>query len=114
MNLILYSNLILIQKQQKKVFESDSEAKKLALPPIVPNPEKQPKSDPLRWSTVLKENIYLKELSFTENLPAGQLQIQELFNYFRYTIACELTAYIVSESNIYISQIGINKPLKLT
>lgn len=67
----------------------------------------------MRWSTAPKENIDLKKLSFTGNLPTGQLRIKELLNYFRYIIADELIAYIVSESNIYTSQIGSNKPLQL-
>ena len=95
--------------------ESDSEAEQpVTSPPTAPKPVKKPKNDPLRCRTVPIENIDLKELPFTGNPPLGQLPIQEPINYFRDIIGDELIAHIVSVSNIYASQIDINKPLNLT
>ena len=95
--------------------ESDSEAEQpVTSPPAAPKPVKKPKNDPLRCRMVPIENIDLKELPFTGNPPLGQLPIQEPINYFRDIIGDELIAHIVSVSNIYASQIDINKPLNLT
>ena len=95
--------------------ESDSEAEQpVTSPPTAPKPVKKPKNDPLRCRIVPIENIDLKELPFTGNPPLGQLPIQEPINYFRDIIGDELIAHIVSVSNIYASQIDINKPLNLT
>ena len=78
------------------------------------NLRKSQKNDPLRWRMAPIESIDLKELPFTKNPPLGQLPIQEPINYFRDIIGDELIAHIVSRSNIYASQIDINKPLNLT
>ena len=95
--------------------EEDSEAEQpVTSPPTASKPAKKPKNNPLRWRTVPTENIDLKELPFTGNPPLGQLPIQEPIDYFSGIIADELMAHIVSESNIYASQIDINKPLNLT
>ena len=56
----------------------------------------------------------MKKLPFTVNPPLGQLPIQEPIDYFSVIIGDELIAHIVYESNIYASQIDINKPLNLT
>ena len=56
----------------------------------------------------------MKKLPFTVNPPLGQLPIQEPIDYFSVIIGDELIAHIVYESNIYPSQIDINKPLNLT
>ena len=63
---------------------------------------------------VPKENINLRELSFTGNPPLGQLPIHEPIDYFRDVIGAELIAHVVSESNIYATQIDINKSLNVT
>ena len=68
----------------------------------------------MRWRLVPKENTNLKELRFTGNPPLGQLPIHEPINYFRDVIGAEQIAHVVSESNIYASQIDINKSLNLT
>ena len=56
----------------------------------------------------------MKELPFTGNPSLGQLSIQEPIDYFGDIIGDELIAHVVSESNIYVSQIDISKPLNLT
>ena len=56
----------------------------------------------------------MKKLPFTVNPPLGQLPIQEPIDYFSVIIGDELIAHNVYESNIYASQIDINKPLNLT
>ena len=61
-----------------------------------------------------RKNVDLKKFPFTGNPPLGQLPIQEAIDYFRDIIGDELIAHIFSESNIYASQIDINKSLNLT
>ena len=82
------------------------------------SPAEMLRNDPLRWKTVPKEHVDLKNLPFTGNPPLGQLPIQEPIDYFR-DILCdifsdELIAHVASESNIYASQIDVNKSLALT
>ena len=102
-------------EKELDVLESDSEAEQLVTsPPTASKPAKKPKTDPLTWRTVPIENIDLKELPFTGNPPLGHLPIQEPISYFKDIIDDELIVHIVSETNIYASQIDINKTLNLT
>lgn len=68
----------------------------------------------MRQRTVLNKKTDFKDIFITGNPPFGQLLIEELIDYFRNFIGDKMIAYSVSESNIYDSQIGINKSFKLT
>ena len=112
---VLEYDLVSETEGELDVLESDSQAEQpITSPPTAPKPAKKPNNDPLRWRTAPIESIDLKELPFTKNPPLGQLPIQEPMDYFRDIISDELIAHIVSRSNIYASQIDINKPLNLT
>ena len=114
-DIVLESDLVSETEEELDVLESDSEAEQPdTLPPTASKPAKKPKIDHFRWRTVPIENTDLQEFPFTGNPPLGQLPIQEPIDYFRDIIGDELIAHIVSESNIYASQIDINKPLNLT
>ena len=71
------------------------------------------KKQALQWKTA-NPAVILKDIPFTGNPPLASLPLQEPVDYFWDIISDEVIMGIVEESNRYVAQVDIDKPLSLT
>ena len=74
----------------------------------------QQSNSKLKWDTADPEHVVIRDLPFTKILPSGPSIPQEPIDNVRDIFTDKLLMQIVDESNKYVLQVDITKPLNFT